>query len=67
MKDLRGRDSVNIDRIAIGRNQILIARERRQNAELDLRVVRVHKNLAGGRNKDRANAATHLSPYRNIL
>ena len=67
MKDLRGRDGVNIDRVAIGRNQIFIAGECRQNTEFNLRVVRVHKDLAGGRHKDGANTTPHLRANGNIL
>ena len=58
---------MNILGIPIGTDQTLISRHMRQDAKLNLGIIRIHKHITVLRHKDLADGAPQLHAHRNIL
>ncbi len=61
------RSPVNVAVLAVGLDQCFIARHGRQDAELNLRVIRIRKNKALPGNKHFADGSSLLGPHGNVL
>ena len=62
-----GRLIVDVVAAFEGFDERLVAREMRQHAKLDLRVVRGNEDVAGVRDERAADLASELGPNRNVL
>src|SRR5207249_12309138 len=60
----RRRSTVHVCPGCEGVAQLGIPREVREQAQLDLRVVRAEDHLAGGSDEGAADGLAHLAPYR---
>ena len=58
---------MDIHRVPVGADQVLVTGEGRQHPEFDLGVVRVHKDISLRRHEHAADPASHLRADRNVL
>ena len=67
MEYLRRRRPVNILCIPVCLDELLIPRQMRQHAQLDLRIIRIHKHKTGLWQKCLADQSSHFNPHRDVL
>ena len=67
MEYLRRRRPVNILCIPVCLDELLIPGQMRQHAQLDLRIIRIHKHKTGLWQKCLADQSSQFNPHRDVL